>query len=31
MDSLTVEFVSSASGEFFADNTLSSLENFSPE
>ena len=31
MDSFTIELVSNASGELFADNTLSSLRNFLPE
>ena len=31
MDSLTIEFVSNASGELFPDNTLSSFTNFLPE
>ena len=31
MDSFTIEFVFTASGEFFPDNTLSSFTNFLPE
>ena len=31
MDSFTIELVSNASGELFADNTLSSFTNLLPE